>query len=435
MATSNAHGTPDAIGEVLSRVRKRVVAGRVLADVSVHLLAALSLLAAFLLAERLLGFVGLDLLRALLIVAGLVIVVTAVRAFWTFRLSLFDAAVLADDRLRLKERLSSALYLEGSVDPLRGPGWSELVRRDGVKSLEGADIRGKFPLRLPRSARWLPAPAVLAVVFALLPPIDLLGIQQERQIDEAMRAEVARKKDELRKALEQLRKEAEKPPDPEVQKALEALEKKPESLADETKKEEPPPGAEEAKREALVEFSRLEESLKKALDARRFDDLKDFLDKFPPGSLTKSPLTGAIREALKEGDFTKAGLEMKKIEDLLAELAKKGEGGKELSKEDLEKLAKLQDEMAKLAKDSRFLSKLSKGLENLKTNLSPSDLAKALRDLEALRKELGDLDSLARDLKLLEDALELSELSQEDLANLHRCPNCGKVSSDPSGAG
>jgi hypothetical protein len=421
----------DMLKAALARIRRREIASRLLSIASLDLLIALSGYAGYLLVERIFGLRE-RALPVLLAALGAALLATAIRAAITLRFSTFGAALLADDRLKLKERVSSAVYLERHPEPARDTGWRKLVQADGERSLAGVDIRRHFPVRLPRFLRWTCLPALLALVFGLLPPLDLLGLKSGRLAEAEMRREVERKREELAKALEEIKKEAEKPPDPEIQKLLDALKKRPGEEAASEKKEEPPPGADQAKKEALVQIARLEEVLKKELERSQFGELKEFLDRFPPGSMSRSPLTGAVREALKSGDFKKGMDELKKLEDQLAALSQKAKDGK-LTPEELERMKKLSEELSRLGKDSALLSKLASGLSQAAGGLSASDFSQALEGLKDAQNELQSLEQLLKDLKQLENALDLAQLSAEEIASLHRCPNCGKISQKPGG--
>lgn len=421
----------DLLRDSLARIRRRVLAERVLGIASLDLLWALSAYAGYLFIARALSLWERP-LPGLLVALCAALLSTVVRSVLGARVSRFEAAVLCDDRLRLKERVSSAVHAEAHPGALPGPEWGELIRRDGERCLAGVDIRKSFPVRMPALARWTLLPAALAVLIAFLPPLDILGLGRKRQVEAAMLREVERKRNELEQAIQKLREEAEKPPDPEVQKALDALARRPEGTEVKKKEDAPPPPADEAKKDAMVKLARLEEALKKELDRSGLDALKQFLDRFPPGSMARSPLTGALRDALKQGEFGKALSELKKLKDQLSALDAKKQAG-QLSQEDLEKLKKLSEELARLGKDSALLSKLSSGLAGAAGDLAAGDLSSALENLMGLDKELGDLGKTLKDLQFLEGALELAQLSLDELGKLHKCPNCGKVSQNPGG--
>src|SRR5688572_4988494 len=99
---------PDLLNATLARVRRRVLVSRLLAIAASDLLLALSVLAAYVLAARLFGLPWRPVPALVVALCGSVLL-TAVRAAFGLRLSLFATAVLTDDRLRLRERVSSAV--------------------------------------------------------------------------------------------------------------------------------------------------------------------------------------------------------------------------------------------------------------------------------------------------------------------------------------
>ena len=90
-------------------------------------------------------------------------------------------------------------------------------------------------------------------------------------------------------------------------------------------------------------------------------------------------------------------------------------------------------EMERLSKDTALLAKLSKSLSGLGGELAAGDFQGAMDELSGLENELDKLSDLLQELNVLEQALELAEAAQDELAQLHRCPNCGKVSDNPGG--
>ncbi len=431
MSEPRATKPVDALTGAVARVRRRELASRLVAIASLDLAVSLSLLAVFLLVSRVFALPVADGLAALAALGG-TLALTGLRAALTLRLSLFGAAVLADERLLLKERVSSALYLERHPEAIEDPVWGLLVRRDGERALEGAEIARRFPIQPPRAARWILVPAALVVGFVFVPPIDILGLGERRQADAAFKREVEKKRDDLQKAIEELRRQAAKPLDSEIQKALEALAAKPLAEGPKDLADRPPPSPDEVKRDALVELSKLEEKLRARLDGENLQGLKGALDRLAAGAPGDSQLSRAVREALQSGKLAAAREELGKLKKELEGLAKKSSEGK-LSPEEVEKLQRLAREMERLSKDTALLAKLSKSLSGLGGELSAGDFQGAMEGLSGLESELDNLADLLQELKVLEEALELAEATRDELAQLHRCPNCGKVSDNPGG--
>jgi hypothetical protein len=84
-------------------------------------------------------------------VAGVILAVSALLSFarsglWS-RLSPLGAAILADGRLDLKERVSSAVFLHETRNT--DDGLRLLIETDAARSLERISIPDRFPIRLP----------------------------------------------------------------------------------------------------------------------------------------------------------------------------------------------------------------------------------------------------------------------------------------------
>ncbi len=107
------------------------------------------------------------------LLAALAVLGAGVGAYWTsrFPLTLMDAARLAEARLPLKERLSSALEFgqTARVNPLLG-----LQHADAEAHARALDMRLAAPRRIPREA-WLVLPLLLALALTLWLPMLPFG--------------------------------------------------------------------------------------------------------------------------------------------------------------------------------------------------------------------------------------------------------------------
>jgi hypothetical protein len=88
------------------------------------------------------------------------------------RLPASHTARLADGRLHLKDRLTSA---REHLDPEAGPADDVVRAQLAETALQVRDLRpaAAFPFRIPTEGRWAPPVAALAVTLAILPPIPL----------------------------------------------------------------------------------------------------------------------------------------------------------------------------------------------------------------------------------------------------------------------
>lgn len=100
------------------------------------------------------------------------------------------AAIIADERLGLNARLSSALSLDFS-DPINAP-FGGAFLNEATHKMSVVKVHEAFPVRVPRAFGWLLFPALIAAaVFYFMPKQDVLGL--------AAKVETKRKADELKK--------------------------------------------------------------------------------------------------------------------------------------------------------------------------------------------------------------------------------------------
>jgi hypothetical protein len=105
---------------------------------------------------------------------------------WNRKISAMDAARLADQRLGLKERLSSGLEIaEGRCESPLAPALIEDAARHGAL-LQPAEV---FPWRLPREGRWLALAAVLLAGVFVLPELPFFQSPREQAERAALRRE------------------------------------------------------------------------------------------------------------------------------------------------------------------------------------------------------------------------------------------------------
>src|SRR5579864_5384725 len=92
------------------------------------------------------------------------------------RQSLHQAAVANDERLALKEKFSTALYVRTSQDP-----FAKAAVKDAERTAENVSLHKRFPIEVPKAAGGTAA-AVIAVFLTawLVPTFDLLGVQANR---------------------------------------------------------------------------------------------------------------------------------------------------------------------------------------------------------------------------------------------------------------
>lgn len=168
----------DPVRQFVTAVARRLGAAETIRLCARALCLALGLAAALVFAERLFG-IGVSVPGAIAapvgaaLVAGLAVGV----ARWP---SVVAAALAADRRLGLDERLSSALA--AGDGPMAG-----LLRGDAERHVAELDPAEGFPTRIPPSGRAVPLLAALAAIALLVPDLDVLGRGQARANRAAMR--------------------------------------------------------------------------------------------------------------------------------------------------------------------------------------------------------------------------------------------------------
>src|SRR5438105_2674957 len=110
----------------------------------------------YLLAHKLLG---LSLGRPWMwfLIGGSASVIAALGYAFLHRPTRHQAAVAIDEKLSLKEKFSTALYIRPSTDP-----FAAAAVKDAEHTAEKVSLYKQFPLEFPRPARWTVAVAVVA---------------------------------------------------------------------------------------------------------------------------------------------------------------------------------------------------------------------------------------------------------------------------------
>jgi hypothetical protein len=217
------------------------------------------------------------------------------------------AAVAIDEKLALKEKFSTALYLRPSKDP-----FAAAAVRDAERTAEQVSLHKRFPVEPPRAAWGTVGVAFAALGVAwLMPTFDLFGVQQARKVHEQQRiAQVAQA-------------------DVQIKRAIAAIEAAPEKVqADEQIRlasKELPDLLHQASRDPVRSAKRAEEAMKE-LDAikqkvqaekqyaeaqRELENLKNL---GAPSPDETGPVADAHR-ALAEGKLDQAMTDLKKAVD------------------------------------------------------------------------------------------------------------------------
>jgi hypothetical protein len=112
-----------------------------------------------------------------------------------------QAAVAIDERLALKEKFSTALYIRPSRDP-----FAMAAVLDAERTADSVNLQKKFPVQMPLAAAGTVV-AILAVVATalFLPTFDLFGVQASRVAKtEAVKDEQRQARDAVHRAIAEI---------------------------------------------------------------------------------------------------------------------------------------------------------------------------------------------------------------------------------------
>lgn len=188
----------DPLRGTLKRIRRRLALIQWISFQVTALLYAAIAACVWLVAARAMPFLG-DPVPVAASFLSLSVLAAAIAA-WVRRPSELAAALAADERLGLDERLTSSLQLEGADGPM-----VEAVHADARACIGHIRVGRDFPLTGPATLRWLAVPIfVFGIGYVLLPELDLFGYR-ERQA-QALAEEKARveKAEIIKEAFEPL---------------------------------------------------------------------------------------------------------------------------------------------------------------------------------------------------------------------------------------
>ncbi|MDP8245861.1 MAG: hypothetical protein P9L94_17390 [Candidatus Hinthialibacter antarcticus] len=318
--------------------------------------------------------------------------------------SLTSTAVLADSRLRLKEKVSSALEFgrEDELDQeLRQ--WKSAAVMDAWRAVSNINLAAAFPWKNPREAGWLWVPllALLLSVF-VLPEFALLSGRGEA---EAQTVEAKRIEKELTAYLQRqtVKRQVEEKKLTEVAKLSDELQE----LATELSK------GQIDKRQAMSKLSSREQDWEK-----RKEELMKRMPEINPGAdPTMKKLTGGLLKQLQNAEFEEAAQSLQTLQKQI----KMGN----LSPEDLERLAKEMEQMSAMMDMNMPLSKMLQGAAE---SLSSGNLQLSKNALQLAEGEMMDLQEMLEQIAMMEEALK--DLKNAKLAFSGKpgeCKKCGAL--------
>ena len=266
----------------------------------------------------------------------------------------------ADDHLGLKDRLSSAVDLEGQVSEGKGDGpMVQTLLQDASRLARELNPRGIYRFSMPMEGWLVPVPAALLIGILLFAGTS----QGEPPTNEELERLLAGQGEALEKVIDELKRQQ----DPRLRDQLKLLE----DLSADINKNQV------EKKEALSKLSEVMKQLEEhiAEQQKRLKEQKELLKK-----LNKNELTKKLADEINEGNYDEA---MRRLKELEKDLRKK--------LEDLKKRAKPAEiaELEKQLKDLKELKGKLLNLRNLKLNIRQT--GQVLDFLAGFEGELGEI--------------------------------------------
>lgn len=299
-----------------------------------------------------------------------------------------DAAVAIDREFGLNERLGTAMTLPSD---LRATPAGQAVLADTIRHLKDLEVSEKFPVGIPRRA-WVPLlPALVAggLIFAPTLTTNILKAKtaEINKLDAEIVSEQAKA---LVKKTAAKRQEMDKEKFAETEKILAQIEKAAEELA------KAPPAA---KAQALMQLNKLTDAIQERQKqvgtpeqiAKQLQQLKDIAGGGPGEKFAKE---------LSKGDFGKAAIELKKLQEKMA-------SGK-MSEPEKKQLQQQLAEMKKQLNDVANMEQRKKQLDEAKKNGGLSE--------EQYKKEMDKLAQQSKQMAALKDLASKLEKAEKEMA-------------------
>lgn len=286
-------------------------------------------------------------------------------------------AIEVDERLALREKISTAMVCRGQAD-----GFAQAAVEDAIQVARdpktSEKVRRFFPIGLP--ARWWLSPAFVAaavLITLFVPNGDLLARDQAK-----VSAENLQRIKEYQKQVEDTLIEVAQKTGIDREELKKLIEDKPGEDIDNPGERDDPQSPEEAQKETFKDLKRLEEALREQTESEKAQALRELENRL--GELDVKNKKGAASElgkALQQGDFKKARAALEEMKDAL----KKGELNEEQQKALADQLQKLAEQMDQLAKQNKALEDALKQA-GLDANMAshPADLLQALQNAQNL---------------------------------------------------
>jgi hypothetical protein len=263
-----------------------------------------------------------------------------------------QAAVAIDEKLSLKEKFSTALYIRPSTDP-----FAAAAVRDAERTADNVSLHNQFPLKFPRPALFTIGVAVIAFATTLLPAMDVFGVKERQRLAAEQAA--------VRKNVEA-----------EVKKALAVIEAAPPAVKDNEQVKavkqdlvnmlaKPVKDTTRAKSTAMKALQDVDSIKQKIKDTANFAKAQEQMKQFQKGMGKPADDSGPIGKAhnnMAKGEFTEA---IEDINSAVKNFDKMSEQEKQKAAQQMQNMA---NQLQQMANDPKQQKEMEKKLQQLGAN-------------------------------------------------------------------
>jgi chemotaxis protein histidine kinase CheA len=375
---------------------------------------------------------------------------------WSKRKNDYDAAVEIDRRFGLRDRVASSLLLTPEE---RASSMGEALLLDAAKRVSLVEIPERFVVRARWTAALPAAPAIIAVMLALV--ANATAPQSSTEASDTAAAQV---REQIRKSAEELKKRLEEQRKRAAESGLadaEDLFKKLQQGTDELKDKQAID-----RKTALLNLNQMAKSLQQRRDGlssaeslrKQFEQLKN-MEQGPADKFGKAMQQGDMKQALKQLSQLQKELkdnklsetqreqltkQLEQMREQLAEAAQNFEQAKrELEQQiqqkqdagETEAAAKLQQKLDELTKQSKQNEKLEQMAKKLDEAAQACKSGNCQQAAEKLGELSGDLEQMQAQLDQLETVNELMEEIAEAKSGIGSQDSQGKKDGQGKGQG
>ena len=263
-----------------------------------------------------------------------------------------QAAVAIDEKLSLKEKFSTALYIRPSTDP-----FAAAAVKDAEMTAEKVSLYNQFPLQFPRPAMFTVAVAVIALATSALPAMDLFGIDKQRR-QAAEQAQTRKNVEaEVRKALAVIESQ---PPAVKETEQIKAQRAELQNLLNKPVKD-----TTRARSTALKALQDVESIKQKIKDTKNFALAEQAQKQWKQGLNKPADDSGPVGKAhdqMSKGEFTEA---MENISSAVKNFDKMTEAEKQKAAQQMQNLA---NQLKQMANDPKQQQQMQQQLQQAGVN-------------------------------------------------------------------